>query len=201
MQRVEQIMPMAFAPAAGGGSSTSAVDPPVIAVPPSAAPRVAPESAAPPLIPQFTPAFALIDDVAEGGPASSAGLAVGDQLVSMGDLTATELRGPGGRLNLAPLGQLVGGSEGQALAVVRACKHAHTSAACPPLPQFGSHARLNARCNVPFLTLRARANDAAISLVGGLEQVVLRDSAYQQLQLTPRRWSGNGLLGCHLNPL
>ena len=200
MQRVEQIMPMAFAPAAGGGSSTSAVDPPVIAVPPSAAPRVVPESAAPPVNPQFTPAFALIDDVAEGGPASSAGLAVGDQLVSMGDLTATELRGPGGRLNLAPLGQLVGGSEGQALAVVRACKHAHTSAACPPLPQFGSHARLNARCNVR-LTLRARANNAAISRVGGLEQVVLRDSAYQQLQLTPRRWSGNGLLGCHLNPL
>eukprot|EP01048_Picozoa_sp_COSAG05_P005000 COSAG05_NODE_287_length_12131_cov_3.148022_2_plen_150_part_00 len=89
MQRIEKLMPLAFAPPPAG--STAAAPPPVAA--PPIASSAAPSITHPP-IPHYTPAVALVDEVAIGGPAASAGLLVGDQLVSMGELTVAELRGP-----------------------------------------------------------------------------------------------------------
>jgi len=97
---------------------------------------------------QYTPAFALIDEVAAAGPAAAAGLCIGDELVSFGGLTVSELRGANGRLNLQPLALKVRENEGRVLSVV-----------------------------------------------------VQRGGQYHDLSLTPMTWEGQGLLGCHLQPL
>ena len=86
--------------------------------------------------------FAAIDEVAEGGPAASAGVAVGDKLVSFGSLNATN------HDQFRALGSLTQRSVGSSLAIV-----------------------------------------------------VERAGRRLELQLQPRRWAGNGLLGCHLAPL
>ena len=49
--------------------------------------------------------------------------------------------------------------------------------------------------------LRALARLTQRSVGGSIELIVLRGDARIALELQPRRWSGNGLLGCHLAPL
>ena len=147
MQKIEALLLVAFAKPEPGEA-------PVVADG-AAAPEPEPEpagAAAVPLPPsapaQYTPAFAAIDEVNDGGPAGTAGLCVGDELVSFGGLTAADLRGANGRLNLQPLALKVRDNEGRALAVV-----------------------------------------------------VQRAGQYHELELTPVAWAGQGLLGCHLQPL
>eukprot|EP01047_Picozoa_sp_COSAG01_P073760 COSAG01_NODE_12118_length_1798_cov_2.425544_2_plen_247_part_00 len=101
---------------------------------------------------EYLPPFAVVDELAARSPADDAGLRVGDELVSLGELNARTLRAAaaaaaGGGL-LQPLGALVRGSEGRALQVT-----------------------------------------------------ALRRGGYERLTLTPRRWAGQGLLGCHITPL
>lgn len=93
------------------------------------------------------PAFAWIDEVAEGSPAQDAGLALGDHICRFGGIDRRET----GDLNacFAAIAQLVPASVGKAL-----------------------------------------------------EVVVLRGQPPRrvELSLTPRQWTGRGLLGCHLAP-
>jgi 26S proteasome non-ATPase regulatory subunit 9 len=49
--------------------------------------------------------------------------------------------------------------------------------------------------------LRALARVTQRSVGDAITVVVQRDAARLSLQLLPRRWSGQGLLGCHLKPL
>ena len=49
--------------------------------------------------------------------------------------------------------------------------------------------------------LRALARLTQRSVGSTIALLVLRDDTRVVLQLLPRRWSGNGLLGCHLQPL
>ena len=145
MMQIEELLPVAMSKPPPGGEGPPPADggaaaAPALAVPlPAAATTDAPE--------EYTPPFALIDEVSAGGPAASAGLCVGDELVSFGGLRAVELR-RNGRLDLQPLAGLVRESEDRALAVV-----------------------------------------------------VQREGQYQRLELTPTKWDGQGLLGCHLQPM
>ena len=145
MQQIEELLPVAMSKPPQGGEGPPPADggaaaAPALAVPlPPAATTDAPE--------EYTPPFALIDEVSAGGPAASAGLCAGDELVSFGGLRAVELR-RNGRLDLQPLAGLVRESEDRALAVV-----------------------------------------------------VQREGQYQRLELTPTKWDGQGLLGCHLQPM
>ena len=90
--------------------------------------------------------FAEIDEVAEGGPASSAGIQRGDKLLSFGGVTA------GNHDQLRALARLTQRSEGGV---------------------------------IPLMVLRTEA---------AREERV-------SLELRPRRWVGQGLLGCHLRPI
>jgi membrane-associated protease RseP (regulator of RpoE activity) len=145
MAQIERLLPIAMAKPEPGEVTAP---PPVVA---AAEPESAGTSVPVPLPStaprQYTPAFARIDEVAAAGPAAAAGLCVGDELVSFGGLTASDLRA-NGRLNLQPLALKVRESEGSVLLVV---------------------------------TRRA--------------------GQYHELSLTPMAWEGQGLLGCHLQPL
>lgn len=108
-------MPVAFAKPEPGEASAS----PVVAAAPEPEPAGAAVVPLPPSAPaQYTPPFAAIDEVNDGGPAGSAGLCVGDELVSFGGLTGADLRGANGRLNLQPLALKVRDNEGSVLLVV-----------------------------------------------------------------------------------
>jgi 26S proteasome non-ATPase regulatory subunit 9 len=50
-------------------------------------------------------------------------------------------------------------------------------------------------------TLQAVAAELAENEGVAVEAVVLRSGAPVSLRLTPQRWAGRGLLGCHLRPL
>lgn len=95
--------------------------------------------------------FAIVDEIAAGGPAEASGLRIGDLLLRFGQVDAQTQE---------PLG-----------AVARAVGAAEASAADVAL------------------VVRRRAAAAA-----GVADVV-------RLTLTPRRWAGRGLLGCHLSPV
>ena len=98
--------------------------------------------------------FAEIDEVAEEGPAASAGLRVGDLLLKFGALTSRNHDG------LRALARLTQRSEGDTIA----------------------------------LLVSRTADEGAAAAEGAAGQHV-------RLALRPRRWAGNGLLGCHLRPL
>jgi 26S proteasome non-ATPase regulatory subunit 9 len=145
MAQIEKLMPIAFAKPQPGEATAP---PPVVAAPePEPAGTAVPVPLVSTAPSQYTPAFALIDEVATAGPAAAAGLCVGDELISFGGLTASDLRS-NGRLNLQPLALKVRDSEGSVLVVV-----------------------------------------------------VQRAGQYHELSLTPLAWEGQGLLGCHLQPL
>ena len=93
--------------------------------------------------------FAEIDEVFSDGPASAAGVQVGDKLLRFGGVHARNHDG------LRALARLTQRSVGEAIAL---------------------------------LVLREAASGG-----GATERV--------RLQLHPRRWAGQGLLGCHLRPL
>eukprot|EP01043_Picozoa_sp_COSAG02_P030920 COSAG02_NODE_1997_length_10152_cov_3.110315_6_plen_146_part_00 len=145
MAQIEKMMPIAFAKPQPGDTTAP---PPVEAAPePEPSGMAVPVPLASTAPSHYTPAFALIDEVAAAGPAAAAGLRVGDELISFGGLKASDLRSSG-RLNLQPLALKVRDSEGSVLAVV-----------------------------------------------------VQRAGQYHELSLTPMAWEGQGLLGCHLQPL
>lgn len=146
MTQIEKMMPIAFAKPQPGDATA----PPPVEAAPEPEPTIdiaVPVPLASTAPSQYTPAFALIDDVAAAGPAAAAGLRVGDEVISFGGLKASDLRSSG-RLNLQPLALKVRDSEGSVLAVV-----------------------------------------------------VQRAGQYHELSLTPMAWEGQGLLGCHLQPL
>ena len=112
MAQIETLMPIAFAKP---DPDEKTVAPPMVASPePESAGTSIPVPSAPS---QYTPAFALIDEVAAAGPAAAAGMCVGDELISFGGLTAFDLRS-GGKLNLQPLAMKVRESEGSVLGIV-----------------------------------------------------------------------------------
>lgn len=144
MTQIERLLPIAMAKPEPG---EPAPPPKVAAAEPESAGAAVPVPLPPTAPREYTPTFARIDEVAAAGPAAAAGLCVGDELVSFGGLTASDLR-TNGRLNLQPLALKVRESEGSVLLVV---------------------------------TRRA--------------------GRYHELSLTPMAWEGQGLLGCHLQPL
>ncbi|KAI8476042.1 MAG: hypothetical protein J3K34DRAFT_5325 [Monoraphidium minutum] len=130
----------AAAAANGNGHAAAAAAPRE----PPAPPQAAPAAAAP--APSLRP-FAVVDEVAEGSPASDAGIQLGDQLCRFGAVTPAP-PGQGGGDELARVAAALQAAEGR-----------------------------------------------------GVEVVFLRHGAPVALALTPRRWAGRGLLGCHLRPL
>jgi 26S proteasome non-ATPase regulatory subunit 9 len=97
--------------------------------------------------------FAVIDEVTEGSPASTAGLLLGDQVISFGGVTG----GSGG-----------GGGSGA------------WGASSDTLPRVAA--------------LLAEREGTAVSVW------VLRRGERTEVAVTPRRWDGRGLLGCHMRP-
>ncbi|XP_012709773.2 26S proteasome non-ATPase regulatory subunit 9 [Fundulus heteroclitus] len=88
------------------------------------------------------PAFARVDAVTDGSPASGAGLKVGDEVIEFGSVNTGNFQ------NLQNVAAVVQHSEGKPLRVA-----------------------------------------------------VIRGGQKVQMSLTPRRWSGRGLLGCNIVPL
>ncbi|KAM4578113.1 26S proteasome non-ATPase regulatory subunit 9 [Fundulus diaphanus] len=88
------------------------------------------------------PAFARVDAVTDGSPASGAGLKVGDEVIEFGSVNTSNFQ------NLQNIAAVVQHSEGKPLRVA-----------------------------------------------------VIRGGQKVQMSLTPRRWSGRGLLGCNIVPL
>eukprot|EP00873_Tetraselmis_striata_P046606 jgi/Tetstr1/466870/TSEL_011327.t1 len=109
----------------------------------AAAESSVPRTAAPSDPPAEAPAaFAIIDEVSEGSPASTAGIRAGDQLCAFGDV----VRNPQ-RTELKQIAAMI-----------------------------------------------QRYEDKE------LPTKVLRDGKLLSLMLVPKKWSGRGLLGCHLAP-
>ena len=56
--------------------------------------------------------------------------------------------------------------------------------------------RRNGRLDLqPLAGLVRESEDRALAVV------VQREGQYQRLELTPTKWDGQGLLGCHLQPM
>lgn len=133
--------------------------------------------------------FALVDGVTAGSPADSAGLRVGDRLVSFGSVGVGTMGGTPNsssaavpRPTLQDVAAVVQRSENQSIPVrvlrqiVSAADVGGSSAAAGGSNAAASNADVNA---------------------GGDEPVI----AITQLVLIPRRWEGPGLLGCHIVPI
>ena len=108
-------------------------------------------------------AFALIDEVAQEGPAAAAGVCVGDELLRFGSVHARNHDG------LRALARLTQRSEGEALSL------------------------LVRRKVSPTIEVSGGGSGEGAVAVQAMQHV--------RLELRPRRWAGNGLLGCHLRPL
>lgn len=127
--------------------------------------------------------FALIDGVSAGSPAATAGMQVGDKILSFGTLrflpTAAAADG------IASL-SLSGGGSGK-----------------PTLLDIAAETRANQGRPVPLVVLRsfggagAAAGGAGAPAGGGLEDEEGLE-ARLKLTLRPQTWSGQGLLGCHV---
>jgi 26S proteasome non-ATPase regulatory subunit 9 len=118
--------------------------------------------------------FAVVDAITPGSPAAAAGLAVGDRIVSFGDLRATGLEGA----------EVSGSAAAAALAAA-----AGPSVVFPRLQDIGALVQRSEGVAVAVTVLR---------MGGGGEEG--EGGSLIQLTLTPCRWSGPGLLGCHIMP-
>jgi 26S proteasome regulatory subunit N4 len=121
--------------------------------------------------------FAVVDAITPGSPAAAAGLAVGDRIVSFGDLRATGLDGAEGRA-------VSGSAAAAALAAAAA-----PSVVFPRLQDIGALVQRSEGVAVAVTVLRMGG--------GGGEG---EGGSLIHLTLTPCRWSGPGLLGCHIMP-
>ncbi|PNW84257.1 hypothetical protein CHLRE_04g226950v5 [Chlamydomonas reinhardtii] len=165
----------ATAATSSGGEAalaTGAAGPAGTAAVAAAAAAAAPLPAAAPSGPALVP-FALVDEVSEGSPAASAGLQVGDLLCSFGDVS-----GAGAR---------------------------EASPGAPPSEQQQQQPQQQQQ-QVLQLASTAALLQRVAGVLGASEgqavaATVLRQGAPVVVSLTPQRWSGRGLLGCHLKPL
>ncbi len=127
--------------------------------------------------------FAVVDAITPGSPAAAAGLAVGDRIVSFGDLRATGLEGAEGAE-----GRAVSGSAAAAALAAAA----GPSVVFPRLQDIGALVQRSEGVAVAVTVLRGVGGGG-----GGGEG---EGGSLIQLTLTPCRWSGPGLLGCHIMP-
>jgi 26S proteasome non-ATPase regulatory subunit 9 len=137
--------------------------------------------------------FAVVDDVADGSPAADAGI----QLVG--------LRGVGE-------GWEQTGGAGGPLAESQRCQQQSQAAPEPP-PLTRPPPRIARQgdqlCRFGDVSMGPQPGDELTRVAAALqahegaavEVVFLRHGAPVALSLTPRRWAGRGLLGCHLRPL
>jgi 26S proteasome regulatory subunit N4 len=120
--------------------------------------------------------FAVVDAITPGSPAAAAGLAVGDRIVSFGELRAAGLEG-------------ADGAEGRAVSGSAAAAALAPSVVFPRLQDIGSLVQRSEGVAVAVTVLR---------MGGGGEEG--EGGSLIHLTLTPCRWSGPGLLGCHIMP-
>jgi 26S proteasome regulatory subunit N4 len=147
--KIEALLHEVLAP--GGADAAAAT-----AGPPPAAAPVVEEVAEAPLVPRVRvtrPAFAAVDEVSAGSPASAAGLAVGDRVVAFGAISLRTM--PNAE---AAMGALPG------------CLQEHEGRS---------------------VTIAVSRAVVAPGVEPGERELV-------ELQLTPERWGGPGLLGCHV---
>jgi hypothetical protein len=141
--------------------------------------------------------FALVDAVSPDSPAAAAGIRAGDRLVALGELRVASRRGghpaeeSGRDVALPPSGEGGAGMEGQ-----RAGQGA-ASAAWPTLADVAALVRSSEGRTLPVVVLRQKEPGAGSGSSGGGSS----STTTLRLSLTPARWAGPGLLGCHVLPL
>ncbi|CAI7860527.1 unnamed protein product [Closterium sp. NIES-53] len=153
--------------------------PSAIATAPAASPAATSTSAAAPnadvtaaALPSSTP-FAMVDEVTPGSPAEVDGVRLGDRLLRFGSVAAAAAGGGAAAADSAPAGEVTEGREGGGGSRVA-----------------GGGAEL----------LKQVAAELQGSEGRGVNMTVLRAGNVVELLVTPRRWGGRGLLGCHLSP-
>ncbi|KAG2452197.1 hypothetical protein HYH02_003228 [Chlamydomonas schloesseri] len=118
--------------------------------------------------------FALVDEVSEGSPAAAAGLQVGDLLCAFGEVSGA-----------AP-----------------AAEDGAATSSSSSLSEAATASTASAPASVPSALLLQRVAGVLGASEGrAVAATVLRQGAPLAVSLTPQRWSGRGLLGCHLKPL
>lgn len=140
--------------------------------------------------------FAVIDEVRPGSPAESAGL----QLVSRGRRAAPH-RCAAAAPQACPLLLLLG-------MVVETGPRLRGGPAHPRAPRAGAR-QGDQLCVAGGVSLSPAGGDALQRMAAALRAregaavplVLLRRGERVELQLTPRRWEGEGLLGARLRPL
>lgn len=197
-QRLQEVLappPQAVAPAQlpGGASVPPRAGPPVVAAPPTAASAsattlgTATPSAAAPLHagasdrPPLPVPFAQVDAVHADSPAAAAGLATGDLLVSLGDVSVARLA-PAAALAALPatLAAAVDAEQSLPVVVLRT-------------PGRGGGVAGAAPSGVPT----AGGGGAA----AGAAAAAPERPAVVELVLRPGPWGGRGVLGCHVVPV
>lgn len=121
------------------------------------------------------PPFAKVNTVAEGSPASSAGLKPGDEIRTFGYVNSSN------HDSLKRVGECVQGNEGVSLL-------------CPNLVILA--------CRLLGLVLKRpnKQQNIFVRVSRATDDVARRQEL--RLTLTPRRdWGGRGMLGCHIVPL
>lgn len=131
-----------------------------------------------------TPGFALIDEVTEGSPAASAGLCVGDVLVSFGGLRVQSSALGLGSSPMPSIPRVVQENVNRQVQIVVRRRKRGGNVPTAPSPEVDG-------------------------VAAGLQGAALADASKRgnviddivHISLVPRVWSGRGLLGCHLTPM
>lgn len=169
--------------------------------------------------------FAVIDDVSNNSPAQTAGLQVGDRILRFHTLTKGDLAH-----SLAPLANVVSQNEGTPISILVLRKNTvqntvkadnedagliekkQTEESDGGLASLSGEELLRAAgVQIILPEGRKKLNDSQASnkmgkmASGSTNQASdattsVEDRVVVNVTLTPQRWSGRGLLGCHLIP-
>jgi hypothetical protein len=196
----QQSEPAAVPPTPAGAGSSGAVD--QVAAASTAAAEAAPASATASLRP-----FAVVDDVADDSPAAEAGI----QLVCGRVRPPCAYPGPTRAKAASGCGALprrrAHSPARLPCVAVSGCSSAAASPATAPHPLWPPQG--DQLCRFGDVTLGPMPGDELARVAAALQRhegtsvevIFLRHGAPVTIALTPRRWAGRGLLGCHLRPL
>lgn len=135
--------------------------------------------------------FAIVDGVAPDSPAAEAGLKRGDRILAIGDVRVVVPVANGDNKVLSPNGTVDA-------TIPEGSLPTEEPVVLTPFQRLPAYIAANEGVPIEVTVLRRRGGDTDIVNV---ESAATTAVDTLTLRLTPQKWSGRGLLGCHIVPV